>query len=818
MTEQPFRPNPIGGPPPDESNLWLRPNRNLDSVSVESYALTFDGYRFSEMEGFDLGEFANRRRDEFVSTGGWQGSFQDLRYCLFFEQRRRRHVYQGQPPKAIDELVLFSLNQAVCDAWEREQGCEFDIPKYSRELQHAIAAAQAAGEMLREYFHRGEAQKADRSADERIYAILSRAFPHFGYLGEEVGLDSTPRDVDRHLWLVDPQDGTNAAGKGFRGAAVSIALLRSGKPVLGVVYAYSAPDSAGDLFFWAEGMRSIGRNNDRIARTWPDKPDSGCTALISQDADRKAEANAAILYPMRYRAVPGIAYRLALAAAGEGDLAVSLNWPTGWDIAGGHALLIGAGGDVFDRNGEPVTYDLTGKPEGSDLSMCFGGTPTIVSQYRERPWKPLLGSSAASAAKSLSFLTPGNVVADPNLLDRAHGCLLGQLAGDALGSLVEFSGPEEIRKRYPSGPLNLEEGGYWNTIAGQPTDDSELALALARSILKCGGYDHEGAAAAYASWKASGPFDCGGTTATALGAAVVAMKNGKPVAQAAMQAANGNSQANGALMRINPLAIFGHTMNAAALMEMARQDARLTHPNRVCQDANAIFAATVARAIQSGLDPQDTYEYALSLTSNNGLSPAVAERLHAAATSPPPEFTNSKSGWVLVAFQNAFFQLLHAPSPEQGLVDTVCAGGDTDTNAAIAGALLGAAHGRQNLPKRWIGESWRAGRFMVWHTSTGPGLLNTGPWTRYLWQRIFCSLAGPPHEHQQRQIDIQAALLRRAPGRDGCLSLRRHHGKDGAGGHSGGLRESGGPRGRIVRRKELCLGKPVGDERRGWGI
>jgi fructose-1,6-bisphosphatase/inositol monophosphatase family enzyme len=67
-------------------------------------------------------------------------------------------------------------------------------------------------------------------------------------------LVAKPSDADKHLWLVDPQDGTSAASKGFRGAAVSIALLRDGQLVLGVVYACTAPDSTGDLFFWAEGI------------------------------------------------------------------------------------------------------------------------------------------------------------------------------------------------------------------------------------------------------------------------------------------------------------------------------------------------------------------------------------------------------------------------------------------------------------------------------------------------------------------------------------------------------------------------------------
>jgi len=59
-------------------------------------------------------------------------------------------------------------------------------------------------------------------------------------------------------------------------------------------------------------------------------------------------------------------------------------------------------------------------------------------------------------------------------------------------------------------------------------------------------------------------------------------------------------------------------------------------------------------------------------------------------------------GWVLIALQSAFHQLFSASSVEEALVATVGAGGDTDTNAAIAGALLGAAQGREAFPSRWI--------------------------------------------------------------------------------------------------------------------
>ena len=80
---------------------------------------------------------------------------------------------------------------------------------------------------------------------------------------------------------------------------------------------------------------------------------------------------------------------------------------------------------------------------------------------------------------------------NPATLSRAQGCLLGQLAGDALGGLVEFQSPEEIRRNYPNRVRELVDGGTWGTLAGQPTDDSEMALMLAGMLIKERRYDAE---------------------------------------------------------------------------------------------------------------------------------------------------------------------------------------------------------------------------------------------------------------------------------------------------------------------------------------
>jgi ADP-ribosylglycohydrolase len=288
-------------------------------------------------------------------------------------------------------------------------------------------------------------------------------------------------------------------------------------------------------------------------------------------------------------------------------------------------------------------------------------------------------------------------------LSRAQGCLIGQLAGDSLGALVEFQSAAEIARAYPTGPRLLKDGGHWGILAGQPTDDSELALMLARSIVAERGYAVEAAARAYAWWSGSGAFDIGGTIGNALASALAAVKEGRSAADAAKRAALDrlDSKANGALMRAAPLAVFGHGMPPDELAGLARRDAELTHANPVCQDANAVFCVAVAAAVGGRSDRAGVYDRALGWARSRGIDRQVLTALEQAAHSPPGNF-QEHMGLVLIALQNAFYRLLHAPSPAEGIAQTVACGGDSDTNAAIAGALLGAAFGADAFPMQWV--------------------------------------------------------------------------------------------------------------------
>jgi len=558
-----------------------------------------------------------------------------------------------------------------------------------------------AGALLRAEFHRPGGPRGSHGKapiDSEIESFLRARLTTLhacGWHGEELprGAGTGP---DR--WVVDPQDGTRAFLKGLRGSAISVALLRHDRPVLGVVYAPTAPDDGGDLFAWAEGLPPI-RNGVILpaigprpalfrfetlgdaSAPWPPeaadpKPYDAATIIaLNEEAGDFAAANHARLAPAAVLAVPSIAYRLALAAAGGASIAVSqTHGLDAYDIAGGHALLSAVGGALVELDGTPVRY-IGGRSFGG----CIGGRPELVGDVVQR-------RVATAARKPRNPVRPARRLTSPLTVSRAQGVMLGQLAGDALGSYVEFETPEAIRRRHPDGVTTLRPGGTWNLLAGQPTDDSEMALALARSLVAAGGFDARAVAESYIAWGASSPFDIGSTTRAGL------------AALAGRGRAAADSQSNGALMRVSPVGILAASRPELAAT-LARQDAALTHPNPVCVAASGAYAAAIAAGI-AGADHRTMWSVAYAQAGEDAGGEAVRQCLQAAIEAAPVGLVQ-KQGWVLLALGNAFHRLWTDQPLASALIETVAAGGDTDTNAAICGALLGAVQGREAVPECW---------------------------------------------------------------------------------------------------------------------
>jgi ADP-ribosylglycohydrolase/fructose-1,6-bisphosphatase/inositol monophosphatase family enzyme len=555
----------------------------------------------------------------------------------------------------------------------------------SRALEVALSAAREAGALLRADFHRaggarggGDKAEADVEAERLIRGRLLAAFPDWRFLGEETGRVEGARGTP--VWLVDPNDGTRDYLVGRRGSAVSIGLLVERRPALGVVFAFGYPDDAGDLFAWAEGCGPLRRNGRVLEPRRVELLTQAEVVLVSSKGDHDPDGNLRCADPARYRTVPSIAHRLALVAAGEAAAATSLFAPGAWDYAAGQALLRAADAVLLDERGREVAYAEDGE---SRAQRAFAGAPSVASTLAGRPWESLATRAPWGPGEGPARLARGEAVADAGLLARAQGCLLGQLAGDSLGSLVEFLEAGEIAARHPGGPRLLEDGGVWGTLAGQPTDDSEMALTLARTVIADGRHDPQSVLAAYRQWYRSAPFDVGATTRAALVGYLMA-----------------ESQANGSLMRASPLALFAHALPAGQAAAIARDESALTHPNPVCCDAVAAFVVAAAHAIHAGEGARAAYHAAVLWARGGDVARPVLDTLLAAELAPPVCDRESQ-GWVLVALRNAFYELLHAESLEQGVVRTVRRGGDTDTNAAVAGALLGAVHGREAVPSQW---------------------------------------------------------------------------------------------------------------------
>lgn len=266
---------------------------------------------------------------------------------------------------------------------------------------------------------------------------------------------------------------------------------------------------------------------------------------------------------------------------------------------------------------------------------------------------------------------------------RARGCLAGLLIGDALGSQVEFADPQAIRRHFPDGLRDMGPSRVWGTLAGQPTDDGEMALALARAMCALGSYHPDEALGAYRAWALSHPFDMGGTVRAGL--------FGTP---------NFRSEANGALMRAAPLALPGAGGDFARCEDWAEQDALLTHPAPTCLAANRLYVGLMARAV-AGASREALAAHTRAEATAPGFPPRLSACVLASFEAPPEDYL-THAGHALVALQHALWCAWQEQSVEDLLVRTVMEGGDSDTNAAITGALLGAMHGIEAFPSAWL--------------------------------------------------------------------------------------------------------------------
>jgi ADP-ribosylglycohydrolase len=306
--------------------------------------------------------------------------------------------------------------------------------------------------------------------------------------------------------------------------------------------------------------------------------------------------------------------------------------------------------------------------------------------------------------------------------DRAEGALLGLAVGDALGTTLEFARPGQPPHgtRLDGPHRDITGGGPFGVVPGQVTDDTHMACCVAAAIGD-DGLDLDALARAYVDW-AKVTFDIGTLTRGAIDGLA---RGDREAARLLWEASQHQAAPNGSLMRTAPIGVR-FAADPARRRAAAFDDSALTHFDPRCQLACAAFDAAIAAAVGGALDRRALVGAAAAeLRAASSLlidrlpgdvtgwvieaRDALARDLDA-ATGDDPELRDhggdaldihGSAGFVRVAFRLAFWELVHADSFGDGVIDVVNRGGDADTNGAIAGALLGAFHGVSSIPPAW---------------------------------------------------------------------------------------------------------------------
>jgi ADP-ribosyl-[dinitrogen reductase] hydrolase len=261
--------------------------------------------------------------------------------------------------------------------------------------------------------------------------------------------------------------------------------------------------------------------------------------------------------------------------------------------------------------------------------------------------------------------------------DRALAAFLGFAIGDAMGATVEFMTRSEIAIEY--GVLKDIVGGGWlRLVPGSVTDDTDLALALGRSLVRKGTLDLPDVCEEFVAWLRSGPVDVGHTCRRGIRRFIHdGTTQGVP---------NEGDAGNGAAMRVLPVAIatIGRPEIAA---EWAIAQAHVTH-NHPLSDAASVCLVEMVQDLMQGGSRAEAHARALRLVAH-----------HPKFSFHP--YRGLSSAYVVDTIQTVFDSFFSTEGFEECLIRVVNQGGDADTTGAITGMLAGAAYGLEAIPQRW---------------------------------------------------------------------------------------------------------------------
>ena len=295
--------------------------------------------------------------------------------------------------------------------------------------------------------------------------------------------------------------------------------------------------------------------------------------------------------------------------------------------------------------------------------------------------------------------------------DRCVGCLLGAACGDILGAAVEGWSATDICRRYGQLRDFLDtDRGF-----GCYTDDTQMALALATSLIEQGRVDAAHVSAKYAEfyepWRGYGG---------AAHRVMRALQHGADYRGTGRLQFSEGSFANGGAMRIAPVGLaYRHAADEA--LHGAVEDALVcTHVHPEAIDGAFIQAKAVALAVTTAgpdnFDPENLLEMLRGVSRTTIVQAKLEALADGLRQEDADDFVIARVGNGVRASEAvaaALWTFLnYGSTPEECVIRAVGFGGDTDTIGTMAGALVGALHGTPWIPRRWseIIENGKQGR------------------------------------------------------------------------------------------------------------
>lgn len=264
------------------------------------------------------------------------------------------------------------------------------------------------------------------------------------------------------------------------------------------------------------------------------------------------------------------------------------------------------------------------------------------------------------------MLTTDNYVGYDRCLMRS--CIYGLAVGDALGVPYEFC------ERGTFECTGMAEGGTHGQPAGTWSDDTSMALCICSSIKQLAYIDVADIAGRFRRWLEHGDFTCDGRAFDAGMTCKRAISTGVP-------GKSYDECGNGSLMRTAPLAMFDYfdTYNI-------REVSAITHAHPVAEWSCVALCDMLRTIWRSG-------------------TPAKVDlrRRYGYIASRPVDAVKS-DGYCEHTLEAALWCFLNTSSYADCVLAAVNLGDDTDTTAAVAGAIAGVYYGFEAIPPKWVGQ------------------------------------------------------------------------------------------------------------------